>query len=122
MKGEILEYGFGKLVHDFRAGTAFAMPPSMGQMVSIDIVEGPSEMKGDTIVSINLISGRDILPGKEFTITICVKEDSIHSSVNRGPFQSHALNIGRSTEAVLQPATVWVSGIYQLTKIDAIIL
>ena len=123
-KGEVLDYGFGKQISDFRVGTVIAIhgiaPPNLGQIVSVRIVQkvSVSEKNKDPII-VN-VSVKEINPGEKFSITIRIREDSIHLSVNGGSFHMHTFEKGRKIDDISQSATIWISGIYHLIRIDAI--
>ena len=125
-KGEVLDYGFGKQIHDFRVGTVIAIhgiaPANPGQIVSINIVGEASKNREDPlIVNVSILGGKEISPGKKFAATIRIRCDSIHLSVNGGLFHEHTFDKGKKIDDNISlSATVWISGIYHLIRIDAI--
>ena len=126
-KGEVLDYGFGKQIHDFRVGTVIAIhgiaPPNPGQIVSISIVQNTVSKKNEEplIVNVSVLDvGREINPGEKFVITIRIRRDSVHLSVNGGSFHAHTFDKGRIIDDISQFATVWISGINHLIRIDAV--
>lgn len=124
-KGEVLNYGFGKQVNDFRDGTVIAIhgiaPANDGQMVNISIVgEVPNNIENPRIVNVSVLSGREINTGEKFIITIRIKHDSIYLSANGGLFHEHMFDQGKRIDTISLLATVWISGINHLIRIDAI--
>ena len=115
-KGEVLNYGFGKQVHDFRDGTVIAIhgiaPANNGQMVNISIVsEVPKNRENPRIINVSVLSGREINTGEKFIITIQIKHDSIHLSANGGLFREHMFDQDKRIDTISLLATVWISGI-----------